>query len=52
LEVTKECDPGNRMEDVASGLREALTPGRRGGVLAFAAAPGTIRLGDRIGIER
>jgi MOSC domain-containing protein YiiM len=52
VEVTMECDPCNRMEEVAPGLREALTPDWRGGVLAFVAAPGTIRVGDRIGIER
>lgn len=51
IEVTMECDPCSRMEDVVPGLREALRPDWRGGMLGFVVAPGAIRLGDRIGIE-
>lgn len=51
LEVTQECDPCSRMEEVASGLKAALMPDWRGGVLARVIAGGHIAIGDTIRIE-
>ena len=51
LLVTKECDPCSRMEEIAPGLKAALTPDWRGGVLAKVLAGGTIAVGDRIEVE-
>lgn len=51
LEVTVECDPCIRMEQVAPGLMAALTPDWRGGVLARVIDEGEIRVGDPIIIE-
>lgn len=48
LEITGECDPCKRMEDVAVGLRAALTPDWRGGRLARVVVPGTIAVGDAV----
>jgi MOSC domain-containing protein YiiM len=51
VEVTTECDPCIRMEQVAPGLMQALAPDWRGGVLARVVAEGEIRVGDPIRIE-
>jgi MOSC domain-containing protein YiiM len=51
LEVTVECDPCIRMEQVAPGLMDALRPDWRGGVLARVLSDGEIRIGDPIIIE-
>ncbi len=51
LEVTQECDPCSRMEELGPGLQAALTPDWRGGALAKVIAGGTIRIGDSIRIE-
>lgn len=51
LEVTGETDPCSRMEEVALGLRGALTPDWRGGVLTRVIEGGHIRIGDIMEIE-
>lgn len=48
LEITQECDPCSRMEEVAEGLKAALTPDWRGGALAKVIAGGDIAVGDAI----
>jgi MOSC domain-containing protein YiiM len=50
LEVTVECDPCSRMEEIAEGLRAALTPDWRGGALARVIRGGEIAVGDTIRI--
>jgi MOSC domain-containing protein YiiM len=52
LEVTGECDPCMRMDEVAPGLKAALLPGWRGGVTAKVIESGPIRVGDNMRIER
>ncbi len=52
LEVTGECDPCSRMEEVAVGLKEALLPHWRGGVTTKVIESGLIRVGDNVRIER
>ena len=51
LEVTVETDPCERMNALADGLREALTPDWRGGICTMVIAPGEIAVGDEIRIE-
>jgi MOSC domain-containing protein YiiM len=51
LEITVECDPCIRMEEIASGLMNALLPDWRGGALARVLSEGEIRVGDPIMIE-
>ena len=51
LQVTGECDPCSRMEQIAPGLKAALTPDWRGGLLCRVIAAGQIALGDTIIIE-
>jgi MOSC domain-containing protein YiiM len=51
IEVTCECDPCSRMEEIAPGLKAALTPDWRGGVLGRVLTDGDIALGDEIRIE-
>jgi MOSC domain-containing protein YiiM len=51
LEITRECDPCERMEALATGLRAALTPDWRGGVCTRVKVGGRIAIGDEIGIE-
>lgn len=50
LEVTGECDPCERMEALHPGLRAALTPDWRGGVLARVIEDGHIAPGDEVRI--
>ena len=52
IEVTGECDPCSRMEEVAPGLKAVLIPDWRGGVLGRVLADGEIALGDEVRIER
>lgn len=51
LQVTGECDPCSRMETIAPGLKAALTPEWRGGLLCRVIAGGDIALGDTVRIE-
>lgn len=51
LETTGECDPCSRMEEVAPGLKAALMPFWRGGVLARVLSDGMIAVGDQVRIE-
>ena len=51
IETTGECDPCSRMEEVAPGLKAALMPFWRGGVLGRVLAGGRIAVGDAIRIE-
>ncbi len=50
IEVTTECDPCSRMEQIAPGLKAVLTPDWRGGVLGWVIADGDIAVGDDIRI--
>jgi MOSC domain-containing protein YiiM len=51
LRVTVECDPCTRMEELAEGLKAALTPDWRGGACTRVIAGGHIAVGDEIRIE-
>lgn len=51
IEVTCECDPCSRMEEIAPGLKAVLIPDWRGGVLGKVIADGEIAIGDEIRIE-
>lgn len=51
LEITGECDPCSRMEELAPGLKAALTPHWRGGATARVIAEGTIVIDDEVRIE-
>ncbi|MEO9130751.1 MAG: MOSC domain-containing protein [Sphingomonas sp.] len=51
LEITVECDPCSRMEEIEPGLKAALTPDWRGGALARVISGGEIRIGDDIRVE-
>jgi MOSC domain-containing protein YiiM len=46
LEVTKECEPCSRMDEIRDGLRAELV-GQRG-MLARVTRPGTVRRGDPV----
>ena len=52
LEITGECDPCSRMEEVANGLKAVLLPHWRGGVTTRVLEGGPIRVGDNVRIER
>lgn len=52
LEITGECDPCSRMEEVASGLKAVLLPHWRGGVTTRVIEGGLIQVGDKVRIER
>jgi MOSC domain-containing protein YiiM len=52
LEVTGECDPCSRMEEVAPGLKAVLLPHWRGGVTTRVIEDGLIQVGDNVRIER
>jgi MOSC domain-containing protein YiiM len=49
LEITGECHPCSRMDDLRAGLRETL--GGQRGMLACVAQSGTLRVGDAITVE-
>ncbi|MGH2567592.1 MAG: MOSC domain-containing protein, partial [Bacteroidota bacterium] len=48
LQLTKECSPCRRMDDIRAGLQEMLR-GRRG-MLARVLRGGTIRLGEAVNV--
>ena len=50
IETTVECDPCGRMEEVRPGLRAALAPDWRGGVLGKVVRDGEIAVGDEVAI--
>jgi MOSC domain-containing protein YiiM len=52
LEITRETDPCERMEALASGLKAALLPDWRGGVCARVVTEGRITIGDTIEVLR
>lgn len=51
IEMTRECDPCSRMEEVAPGLKAVLIPDWRGGVLGRVITDGEIAIGDEVRIE-
>jgi MOSC domain-containing protein YiiM len=51
LEITGECDPCRRMDDIAPGLEAALRPDWRGGVTTRVAEGGPVEIGDQVRIE-
>lgn len=51
IEVTCECDPCHRMDEILPGLRAALVPDWRGGVLGRVLTDGEIVVGDEVRIE-
>jgi len=51
FEITGECDPCSRMEEVAPGLMAALTPDWRGGRTMRVIEAGEIAVGDPVSIE-
>jgi MOSC domain-containing protein YiiM len=51
LEVTGECDPCSRMEEIAPGLKAALLRHWRGGVTTRVIESGSIRVGEQVRIE-
>ena len=51
IETTCECDPCSRMEAIVPGLKDALTPDWRGGVLGRVICDGEIAVGDEVRIE-
>ncbi len=51
IEVTMECDPCSRMDEIQPGLRSALMPDWRGGFLGKVVTDGDIAVGDEIRIE-
>lgn len=50
IEVTYPTVPCRRMEEARAGLQKALYPEWRGGITARILEPGTLRLGDAVGI--
>jgi MOSC domain-containing protein YiiM len=52
IEITQECDPCSRMEEVHPGLKAALLPDWRAGFLGKVLTDGEIAVGDEIRIER
>jgi len=52
IETTCECDPCSRMEEIAPGLKAALMPDWRGGVLGRVISDGAIAVGDEVRIEQ
>lgn len=51
IETTMECDPCSRMDEIKPGLRQALQPDWRGGVLGIVLSDGEIGVGDEVRIE-
>jgi len=52
IEVTMECDPCSRMEEIKPGLKAALVSDWRGGVLGTVLNDGEIAVGDEVRIEK
>lgn len=50
--ITMECDPCQRMDEIHPGLKNALRPEWRGGVLGTVLSDGEIAVGDEIRIEK
>jgi len=48
LQITRETDPCQRMDDAQPGLKNALAPDWRGGVCCRVLAPGQIAVGDTV----
>lgn len=51
IETTCECDPCSRMDQIMPGLKLALMPDWRGGVLGRVISDGEIAIGDEVRIE-
>ncbi|KHS48503.1 MOSC domain-containing protein [Novosphingobium subterraneum] len=51
IETTCECDPCSRMDQILPGLKLALMPDWRGGVLGRVISDGEIAVGDEVRIE-
>lgn len=51
IQVTCECDPCSRMEEILPGLKAALMPDWRGGALGRVLDDGEIAIGDEVRIE-
>lgn len=51
IRITTECDPCSRMEEIAEGLKAALTPDWRGGALGRVVVGGHIAIGDAVVVE-
>jgi len=51
IETIMECDPCSRMDEIRPGLRVALVPDWRGGVLGNVLSDGEIAIGDEVRIE-
>jgi len=51
IEVTCECDPCSRMDEILPGLKAVLLPDWRGGVLGRVLSDGEIAVGDEVRIE-
>lgn len=48
LEITRETDPCQRMDDLHPGLKAALTPEWRGGARCMVLRAGMIKIGDQV----
>ena len=51
LEITSECEPCPRMDELHMGLQAALQPDWRGGACTRVVSGGHIKVGDQIRIE-
>lgn len=51
LEITGECDPCGLMDEYQPGLKEALMPELRAGLMARIVEGGVVRIGDRVSWE-
>ncbi|SLJ89947.1 MOSC domain-containing protein [Novosphingobium mathurense] len=52
IEITMECDPCSRMDEIKPGLMAALAPDWRGGVLGRVLDDGEIAVGNEVRIEQ
>ena len=52
IEVTMECDPCSRMDEIKPGLMAALAPDWRGGVLGRVMSDGRIAVGDEVRVDQ